>query len=36
MTLCDTPEAVIDSIFAFYQQRHVSPTALEREQLLYL
>jgi uncharacterized protein (TIGR00730 family) len=36
MTVCDTPEAVVDAIFAFYQQRGVTPTALEREQLLYL
>jgi uncharacterized protein (TIGR00730 family) len=36
MTLCDSPEEVVDAVFSFYQQRSVMPTASEREQLLYL
>ncbi len=36
MTVCDSPEAVVDAVFAFYEQRSVMPTASEREQLLYL
>jgi uncharacterized protein (TIGR00730 family) len=36
LTVCDSPEQVVDTVFGFYQQRSVMPTASEREQLLYL
>ncbi len=36
MTVVDDAQAVVDAIFAFYEQRGFAPTPAEREQMLYL
>ncbi len=36
MSVCDTPDEVLETIFAFYAHRGFAPTPSEREQLLYL
>lgn len=36
MQVIDEPQAVVDAIFNFYQNRGFTPTATETEQLLYL
>lgn len=36
MTVVDDAQSVVDAIFAFYSQRGFTPTAAEREQMLYL
>lgn len=36
MVLCDQPQDVVDAIFGFYAHRGLTPTASERELLLYL
>ena len=36
MVICDTAEEVVDAIFGFYANRALTPTASERELMLYL
>lgn len=36
MTVVDDADAVVDTIFAFYERRGFAPTPAEREQMLYL
>lgn len=36
LTVVDEPQAAVDAIFDFYQSRGFSPSATEREQMLYL
>jgi uncharacterized protein (TIGR00730 family) len=36
MVICDTAAEVVDAIFAFYANRALTPTASERELMLYL